>query len=585
MKVHTPQISWHGRQPILSADIQNRILRNDNSLVNYRLATGGNDSHVIIWKLSLDSNDPLSKVHVECLAELTKHQRSVNVVRFSPNQNENLLASGDDDSLIFIWKYIESDETSSATLKSKLIDLNEESNRDQAKDETRKSGSENFIDSDIITIETWKTHKILRGHSQDVSDLCWSHDGQHLVSGSVDNNVFVWDVQKGCKLHRVAKEHSNYVQGVSWDPLNKFIASLSADRNMIIFKSKNGKTLHKISRMSLPSKTILTNGSNRSEQQQSSTKLFYDQTMMSFFRRLSFSPGGEILLAPSGIIELENEKFLNVVHIFERKSLNRPSFYLPTSKFSVAVKCCPKLFELFPDEDNLLDIPYRIVFAVATENSVLFYDSQNLLPFAYVSQLHYLRLTDISWSPDSRMLMITSTDGFSSFVIFDANELGNEYHGPMMNFEESDAMLLSAKTSNKSSNSSNSCTNESGSINKFTPSPVVNEKEKSKLSSISSSKIMEFFRKSTNSPTESKSESLTSESSPRSTKLSKSNQNIKVGRRVSLITLFDPKKSQTSSNTSGVDVSPESKMDIESLPTLPTGIKRKQSDDSITEEC
>ncbi|KPM05773.1 chromatin assembly factor I P60 subunit-like protein [Sarcoptes scabiei] len=376
-------------------------------------ATGGNDSHVIIWKLSLDSNDPLSKVHVECLAELTKHQRSVNVVRFSPNQNENLLASGDDDSLIFIWKYIESDETSSATLKSKLIDLNEESNRDQAKDETRKSGSENFIDSDIITIETWKTHKILRGHSQDVSDLCWSHDGQHLVSG----------------------------------------------------------------------------------------------------------------------------------------------------------------------------IPYRIVFAVATENSVLFYDSQNLLPFAYVSQLHYLRLTDISWSPDSRMLMITSTDGFSSFVIFDANELGNEYHGPMMNFEESDAMLLSAKTSNKSSNSSNSCTNESGSINKFTPSPVVNEKEKSKLSSISSSKIMEFFRKSTNSPTESKSESLTSESSPRSTKLSKSNQNIKVGRRVSLITLFDPKKSQTSSNTSGVDVSPESKMDIESLPTLPTGIKRKQSDDSITEEC
>ena len=32
----------------------------------------------------------------------------------------------------------------------------------------------------------------------------------------------------------------------------------------------------------------------------------------------------------------------------------RPSFYLPLTKFSVAVSCCPIVFELKPDTENVL---------------------------------------------------------------------------------------------------------------------------------------------------------------------------------------------------------------------------------------
>ena len=45
--------------------------------------------------------------------------------------------------------------------------------------------------------ENWTVVKMLRGHLEDVYDLCWSPDSAHLVSGSVDNTAIVWDVQKG----------------------------------------------------------------------------------------------------------------------------------------------------------------------------------------------------------------------------------------------------------------------------------------------------------------------------------------------------------------------------------------------------
>ena len=76
-------------------------------------------------------------------------------------------------------------------------------------------------------------------------------------------------------------------------------------------------------------------------------------------------------------------------------------------------------------------MPYRIIFAVATQDSVMFYDSQQELPFAQVSQIHYCRLTDITWSPDGRLLVISSSDGFATYIRFDENEFGLPYDGPV----------------------------------------------------------------------------------------------------------------------------------------------------------
>lgn len=80
--------------------------------------------------------------------------------------------------------------------------------------------------------------------------------------------------------------------------------------------------------------------------------------------------------------------------------------------------------------------PYRVVFAVACENAVLFFDTQQSWPFAYVTDIHYTRLSDIAWSPDGRLLMISSTDGYCTFVTFAHGELGEPYTGEIYKYPE-----------------------------------------------------------------------------------------------------------------------------------------------------
>ena len=42
-------------------------------------------------------------------------------------------------------------------------------------------------------------------------------------------------------------------------------------------------------------------------------------------------------------------------------------------------------------------LPYRMVFAIITDNSVVIHDTQFTSPIAYISNVHYHTLSDISW--------------------------------------------------------------------------------------------------------------------------------------------------------------------------------------------
>lgn len=47
MKCTIPEISWHNRDPVLSIDLQPKVVDTDVQ----RLATGGTDSHVLVFNL------------------------------------------------------------------------------------------------------------------------------------------------------------------------------------------------------------------------------------------------------------------------------------------------------------------------------------------------------------------------------------------------------------------------------------------------------------------------------------------------------------------------------------------------------
>jgi hypothetical protein len=73
---------------------------------------------------------------------------------------------------------------------------------------------------------------------------------------------------------------------------------------------------------------------------------------------------------------------------------------------------------------GMTDLPYRSVFAVATTDRVLLYDTHSATPLAMVAHLHLAPLSDLCWLPDGSGLMISSLDGYMSKLHFDAGEIG-----------------------------------------------------------------------------------------------------------------------------------------------------------------
>uniref|UniRef100_A0A8C1Z079 Chromatin assembly factor 1 subunit B n=1 Tax=Cyprinus carpio TaxID=7962 RepID=A0A8C1Z079_CYPCA len=388
MKVVTCEIAWHNKEPVYSLDFQ----QSGEGRIE-RLATAGVDTTVRMWRVD---KGPDGKAVVEFLSNLARHTKAVNVVRFSPTAE--VLASGGDDAAILLWK------------------LN-----DNKEPEQTPTFQED--ENDQLNKESWSVVKTLRGHIEDVYDISWTSDGNFMVSGSVDNTAIMWDVNKGQKMC-IFNDHKSYVQGVTWDPLGQYISTLSCDRVMRVYSAHNRKKAYCVSKMT---------SAATADGEVKNYRMFHDDSMRSFFRRLTFTPDGSFLLAPAGCVEA-GENVTNTTYVFSRKSFKRPIAHLPCpSKATLAVRCSPVYYELrtkraedgsLKPMSNTFNLPYRLLFAVASEDSIFFYDTQQTLPFGYVSNIHYHTLSDLSWSRDGSFLAVSSTDGYCSFVSFEEGELG-----------------------------------------------------------------------------------------------------------------------------------------------------------------
>ncbi|CAK8578974.1 unnamed protein product [Lathyrus sativus] len=389
MKGGTVQINWHESKPVLTLDFHP---------LSSTLATAGADFDIKLWSIK-PSGSPKKLPVVTYLNSLSYHSSAVNVIRFSPSGE--LLASGSDGGELLIWKLHSMD-----------------------------------------TGQTWKVLKMLRSHIKDIMDLEWSADGAYMISGSVDNSCIIWDVNKGTNLQTL-DTHAHYVQGVAWDPLGKYVASLSSDRTCRVYISKPHKSKG-VERINYACKHVISKAEQPLLKNSKSTKyhLFHDETLPSFFRRLAWSPDGSFLLVPAGSYKIGTAaESVNAAYIFSRKDLSRPAIQIPcASKAVVAVRFCPIFFNLKgTNSDGLFKLPYRIVFAVATLNSLYIYDTESTSPIAIFAGLHYAPVTDITWSSDAHYLAFSSQDGFCSLVEFEDGELGSPYCLSKGNVSEQDS--------------------------------------------------------------------------------------------------------------------------------------------------
>ncbi|KAI9797688.1 MAG: hypothetical protein M1833_005349 [Piccolia ochrophora] len=396
MRAAPQVINWHNENsPIYSAHFE--------SHGKGRLATGGGDNNVRLWKL--DSNG--EERNVVYLTTLVKHTQAVNVVRFCPRGE--MLASAGDDGNVLLWVPSE------------------------VQNHTPSFGDDTSEDK-----ETWRIKHMCRSSGSEIYDLAWSPDGVFFITGSMDNIARIYNAQTGQIVRQIA-EHNHYVQGVAWDPLNEFVATQSSDRSVHIYtlKTKDGQfslAQHgKITKMDLPARRTSSNspappdlgsrahfmsdssalaigspapsapgtptslplpmnppatthsrrssfGSSPSFRRSTSpapslplpavrpmesspkvpngigvrnTNIYANETFTSFFRRLTFTPDGSLLFTPAGQYKTcqpssmdssrSSDDVTNTVYIYTRAGFNKPPIaHLPGHKKpSIAVKCSP----------------------------------------------------------------------------------------------------------------------------------------------------------------------------------------------------------------------------------------------------
>ncbi|KAJ3204885.1 hypothetical protein HDU82_005543 [Entophlyctis luteolus] len=484
MKAKTLQINWHARLPVfcIAYAPKQQLLQQQLPAPARRLATSGGDQQIrssqstVFRKLTSSRPStairPLSiafngrrKVFVEYPIPSARGVRNTNE-RLSFVEIGNLLASGGDDGTLVLWQQTDRKVSEGTNLESS---------------------------DDVENKEHWRIVSLLRGCSADIYDIAWSPDGSYILAGCVDYTARVWDVKEKTCIH-VLTDHSNFVQGVSWDPLDEFFATQSCDRSVLLYKlskaqsrnldvklfSKHAKVTAHTSTAAkapdvsdplevppedshVPAEKRAKHSSDNTKAvtsvpTSSATRMFYDDTLPSFFRRLSFSPDGAFLVAPAGIYRgAAKEAPLNVVYVFARENL-RGYLRLILSRLSgfkkpaIAVRFSPVLYEPRSSSvcarTTVIDLPYRMVFAVATQDALVVYDTARLeRPLAVVANMHFGTLTDLSWAPDGLSVMMSATDGYCSIVTFSAEEMGLSHVTAVRAGASNDCAPVIAKTS------------------------------------------------------------------------------------------------------------------------------------------
>ncbi|KAH0597798.1 hypothetical protein MHUMG1_04170 [Metarhizium humberi] len=548
MKATPLIINWHDQNaPLYSAHFEPGG--------KGRLATAGGDNHVRIWKVESDGLER----KVEYLSTLSKHNQAVNVVRWAP-KGETLASAGDDGNVI-LWVPSELPPSNFGG------DTQDDKESWRAKHMCRSSGAEiydlawspdamHFIIGsmdNIARIYNANSGTLVRQiaeHSHYVQGVTWDPLNEYIATQSSDRSVHIYSLKtkdgqytlshddKPPRLashikadlpprrisssspappdfgHRaqlsMAESATSVGSPVPSAPGTPTSIPLPMNPPSVVSHSRRSSFSSRRSvspAPTLPLPAVMPmEASPKPQLGTKNASLYANETLTSFFRRLTFTPDGSLLLTPSGQYQTQHQpekdskptyEVINTVYIYTRGGINKPPIaHLPGHKKpSVVVKCSPVYYTLRPSppatthitidtssaEEQLpslpepisksspgaavmepppppasvsseisasqskplgvdtdastpgpkpaFSLPYRMVYAVATQDSVLLYDTQQKTPICVVSNLHCATFTDLAWSSDGLTLVISSSDGFCSTLSFASGELGEIYKG------------------------------------------------------------------------------------------------------------------------------------------------------------
>lgn len=178
----------------------------------------------------------LSSPSIQHLATLTRHERSINALSFSPNGN-HLASAGDGGALMVhtvpsSYRFVQGERNSSVVMN--------------------KSTGPDFFWKNVLQKESDLSVKVLHTGAEDVMDISWSSSSDKFIIGTLDHSVLVYQ-ENFCSTEQIVKtwnciwknnkEHTHYVQGVAYDPLGVYLASQGSDRTVRVWQRKGPKSV------------------------------------------------------------------------------------------------------------------------------------------------------------------------------------------------------------------------------------------------------------------------------------------------------------------------------------------------------
>jgi WD40 repeat protein len=81
------------------------------------------------------------------------------------------------------------------------------------------------------------------GHTQAVTCMCYSPNGQHVASGSGDMTLRIWDAETGATIGQPLEGHTCVITSVAYSPNGHHIISGSYDKTIRIWNADTGATI------------------------------------------------------------------------------------------------------------------------------------------------------------------------------------------------------------------------------------------------------------------------------------------------------------------------------------------------------
>lgn len=163
-----------------------------------------------------------------------------------PAKDEPLVVTGSDDGTIKLWDQRRRPYISSLANKYQVTAV------------CYGATTETVITAGLDnTVKVWDTRKLgvvheMRGHTDTVTGLRLSPDGNHVLSNGMDNTVRMWDVRPFAK-QRLVKTFMGAQHGFeknlikcAWTPDGKHVGCGSADRNVYIWNVASGHIKYKL---------------------------------------------------------------------------------------------------------------------------------------------------------------------------------------------------------------------------------------------------------------------------------------------------------------------------------------------------